>query len=319
MTSLAAEITRVKGPKKPAEVTELILDKCSASKLAGDELSDFTNLETLSLNNVGLSSLENFPSLPKLKRLELSDNKISGGLDALQDAGLFSLRVLNLSGNRIQSLDDLEPLGSLPNLKQLDLFNCAVTEADNYRDSVFEMIPALKLLDGANRDGHEVDLEDELDDEGEGEDDEEGEDEDDVEEEEIDDDEGEEDDEDEDDEEVRQRARRRALPRPAPCLTPPRPSAGPPPRGAPQDEEDGDDDGGDDDGGDDDAEGDGEEDDFGEEDEGGEEEGEGGDDDDDDEGEEGDDDGLDEDDDEEGEEEDDDDGAEGATKRARVG
>ena len=38
--------------------------------------------------------------------------------------------------------------GSLPSLKDLDLFNCAVTEAENYRQGVFDMLPNLKYLDG---------------------------------------------------------------------------------------------------------------------------------------------------------------------------
>lgn len=38
--------------------------------------------------------------------------------------------------------------GSLPSLKDLDLFNCAVTEVENYRQGVFDMLPNLKYLDG---------------------------------------------------------------------------------------------------------------------------------------------------------------------------
>ena len=34
------------------------------------------------------------------------------------------------------------------NLRDLDLFNCPVTEIENYRPDVFETIPMLKYLDG---------------------------------------------------------------------------------------------------------------------------------------------------------------------------
>ena len=49
----------------------------------------------------------------------------------------------------------------LPNLKSLDLFNCEVTNADDYRDKVFESLPHLKYLDGYDRDDNEADEDDE--------------------------------------------------------------------------------------------------------------------------------------------------------------
>ena len=56
----------------PEEVTELVLDTCKAAKVTG--LEKFSNLKLLTLNGCGLTSLEGFPTLPKLQRLELSDN-----------------------------------------------------------------------------------------------------------------------------------------------------------------------------------------------------------------------------------------------------
>lgn len=58
--------------------------------------------------NVGLSNLKGFPSLPKLKKLELSDNRISGGLNYLN--GCPNLKTLNLCGNKISDFEALEPL-----------------------------------------------------------------------------------------------------------------------------------------------------------------------------------------------------------------
>lgn len=172
MAALAAEIAKQRGDKKAAHVTELILDKCcSVPRLAGNEFDGFTNLESLSLNAVGLTTLEGFPSLVRLKRLELNDNKLRGGLEVLQDLSLISLSILSLCNNQIQSLDDLEPLGGLPNLKQLDLEQCAVASCDGYRTKVFEMIPQLKVLDHMDINGEEADLEDEDDDEDADEDD----------------------------------------------------------------------------------------------------------------------------------------------------
>jgi Leucine-rich repeat (LRR) protein len=51
----------------PKNITKLILDGCSGPF---EGLSaEFSELEQLSLNNVGLTSLKDFPHLPKLKKV----------------------------------------------------------------------------------------------------------------------------------------------------------------------------------------------------------------------------------------------------------
>jgi len=140
--------------KEPADVHELNLDNCRATQVAA--LTDeFTALELLSMINVGLTTLKGFPNLPGLKRLELSDNRLTGGLEHL--AGCPNITHLNLSGNKIKEADTLEPLKSLQKLKTLDLFNCEVTSQEGYRDKVFELLPHLKYLDGFDKDEKECD------------------------------------------------------------------------------------------------------------------------------------------------------------------
>ncbi|XP_008783458.2 acidic leucine-rich nuclear phosphoprotein 32-related protein-like [Phoenix dactylifera] len=114
----------------------------------------FPALEHLSIANVRLASLESFPRLPALRRLILSDNRISGGLEFLVEAGLDGLRDLDLSNNRIQSLDYLAPLARLQ-LASLDLYECPVTKIKDYRSKVFGLIPSLKYLDKVDADGNE--------------------------------------------------------------------------------------------------------------------------------------------------------------------
>ena len=159
---LAAGIAQKVGSREPAEVEELILDSCRATKVSG--LDQFTNLKVLLLNGCGLTTLDDFPTLSKLKCLELSDNKLSDGLEELQNCGLFELRRLSLANNKFATLDALIPLQSLPALRDLDLFNCAVGEVENYRDELFDMLPELKYLDGYDRDGNEKDDDDDDDD-----------------------------------------------------------------------------------------------------------------------------------------------------------
>uniref|UniRef100_A0A669C2R8 Acidic leucine-rich nuclear phosphoprotein 32 family member n=1 Tax=Oreochromis niloticus TaxID=8128 RepID=A0A669C2R8_ORENI len=95
-------------PYRP--VAELVVDNCRSSDGEVEGLTDdYTGLEILSMVNVGLSSLSKLPSLPKLRKLEVSDNTISGGLDALAEK-CPSLTYLNLSGNKIKDLSTIEPL-----------------------------------------------------------------------------------------------------------------------------------------------------------------------------------------------------------------
>ncbi|XP_010142594.1 PREDICTED: acidic leucine-rich nuclear phosphoprotein 32 family member B isoform X1 [Buceros rhinoceros silvestris] len=105
--------------------------------------------------NVNLLSVSNLPKLNKLRKLELSDNRISSGLEVLAER-TPNLTHLNLSGNKIKDINTLEPLKKLPNLHSLDLFNCEVTMLINYRESVFSLLPQLTYLDGFDADDEEA-------------------------------------------------------------------------------------------------------------------------------------------------------------------
>ncbi|XP_053559037.1 acidic leucine-rich nuclear phosphoprotein 32 family member B [Bombina bombina] len=186
--------------RKFSDVKEMVLDNCRSDdgKITG-LTSEFENLEFLSMININLASVSNLPKLPKLRKLELSDNRISGGLEVLAER-TPSLTHLNLSGNKIKDMNTLEPLKKLPNLTSLDLFNCEVTMLNNYRESVFELLPQLTYLDGFDADDQEApdsdpeDLTEDLDENGE-----EGEEEDEEDEEELDEEDEDELDEDEED------------------------------------------------------------------------------------------------------------------------
>ncbi|XP_041356024.1 acidic leucine-rich nuclear phosphoprotein 32 family member A-like isoform X2 [Gigantopelta aegis] len=139
--------------RKASQIKELNLDNCRATEIEGFDEHGFSALESLSLINVGLTSLQKFPALEKLKKLELSDNRISSGLEVLQSCK--NLTHLNLSGNKIKDIDSLKPLADLKNLKNLDLFNCEITNKEEYRESVFEVLPQITYLDGYDKDDKE--------------------------------------------------------------------------------------------------------------------------------------------------------------------
>ncbi|KAM7015519.1 acidic leucine-rich nuclear phosphoprotein 32 family member A isoform 1-T1 [Tautogolabrus adspersus] len=195
--------------RTPSDVKELVLDNCRSNEGKIEGLTDeFEELEFLSTINVGLTTVAHLPKLNKLKKLELSDNRISGGLEVLA-AKCPNLTNLNLSGNKIKDLSTIEPLKELATLKSLDLFNCEVTNLNEYRDNVFKLLPQLTYLDGYDKDDKEAPDSDTevypegLDDDEDDDDDEEEDDEDpapgDEEEEEGEEDEEENDEEEEDD------------------------------------------------------------------------------------------------------------------------
>ncbi|KAH7700668.1 leucine Rich Repeat family protein [Aphelenchoides avenae] len=149
--------------RKPAEVEDLILDNCKGATISGLS-EEFTNLQTLSLINIGLTSLDGLPKLPALRTIDLSDNKITGGLEKLIES-CPRLYHLNLCANKIKDVDTLVPLKKLSELNAIDLFDCDVTKVENYREKVFEALPQIKYLDGFDINDVEAEISD-----GEGED-----------------------------------------------------------------------------------------------------------------------------------------------------
>ena len=99
--------------------------------------------------------------MPNLIKLDLSDNKLSGGLEHL--SGLTGVMSLVLANNRLENIEDLAPLNSLGALVALDLYQNPVVGKEGYRTRAFEMFEKLEILDGFNADGEEASLESESD------------------------------------------------------------------------------------------------------------------------------------------------------------
>ncbi|EGT32359.1 hypothetical protein CAEBREN_20015 [Caenorhabditis brenneri] len=145
--------------RDPATVDTLFLDNSDSGKIGGIN-GDLVNLTMLSMVKCGLTTLTGFPSLPALTYLDLSDNQLG-------DEANFDILVKNapeleritLAGNKL-SLDNLRTLKMMPKLSELDLTNNAgLGLLDEYRVKMFEMIPSLKILDGCDVDGDEVEEE----------------------------------------------------------------------------------------------------------------------------------------------------------------
>jgi len=170
----------------PQKIQKLIIDgDCRAQQLEG--LTDeFESLEYLVVSNIGLSTLKGFPNLTNLKQLELADNCLNGGLENLKPC--VNLTHLDLKGNKIQCMEQLEPLAGLKNLKVLELENCELAKTDNYRKKIFELLPNVQYIDGLDKNGEELEEEEFENEADSGEDDEEDDDDDEDEDDDDDDD-----------------------------------------------------------------------------------------------------------------------------------
>ena len=156
------------------DVDEIVLDENELNEISPElkkKLESIEGISTLSLNNCKLKSLNNFPNLPSLIRLELMNNEFSAA-DLKHIAVLAELQSLSISDNTIGAAEDLSVLSKLP-LAQLDISGTPLAEQQDYRDKVFKLFKDLQILDNKDKEGNEVEYEDdeEFEDDEEGDDD----------------------------------------------------------------------------------------------------------------------------------------------------
>ncbi|MEJ1288738.1 hypothetical protein NN561_019772 [Cricetulus griseus] len=84
------------------------------------------------------------------------EGKIKGLTDEFEE--LEFLSTINVGLTSIANLPKLNKLKKkkLENLKSLDLFNCEVTNLNDYRENVFKLLPQVTYLDGYDRDNKEA-------------------------------------------------------------------------------------------------------------------------------------------------------------------
>eukprot|EP00297_Palpitomonas_bilix_P017083 CAMPEP_0113905358 /NCGR_PEP_ID=MMETSP0780_2-20120614/23945_1 /TAXON_ID=652834 /ORGANISM="Palpitomonas bilix" /LENGTH=176 /DNA_ID=CAMNT_0000899433 /DNA_START=143 /DNA_END=670 /DNA_ORIENTATION=- /assembly_acc=CAM_ASM_000599 len=156
------------GSVPPEEVTDINLDFTKEPSGEVKGLEAFVNLERLSLMNCNLISLEGLSHLKKLRKLELSENRISKGLVALNK--LQNLESLKLVGNKVDDFEEVKQLALLTNLSTLDMLECPLTEKEGFREKVFQLLPSLQSLNGKDLNGNDADDDEEDEEEDEDED-----------------------------------------------------------------------------------------------------------------------------------------------------
>ena len=165
MSKFYDELQEILGKHEPKEIEELNLDgfneKVESFKLYHKEgLELYNNLIHLSLNNIGLENLSNFPEIKCLMILSLKNNKLKGDDFDILPKLYPNLYKLKISFNQIESIDKLSCLNQLQ-LKKLEIKENPFTKNDNeYRDKIYKLIPSLEIVDQMQKNGQEIDTTD---------------------------------------------------------------------------------------------------------------------------------------------------------------
>lgn len=121
--------------------------------LRGNKLSVIENLgatqdqyDTINFNDNDIQKLEGFPLLKRLKSIYISNNRVSR-IAPRFGQNLPSLDTLIMSFNKIESLQELDNLSDLKNLRVISLEKNPVASKPNYRLYLIYKLPRIKLID----------------------------------------------------------------------------------------------------------------------------------------------------------------------------
>ena len=165
MSNFSKELQVLLGKHEPKEIEELNLDKFtddlnSLQLYHKEGLELYNNLIHLSLNELGLENLSNFPEIKCLMILSLKNNKLKGDDFNIIPKLYPNLYKLKISFNQINSIDNLSCLNQLE-LKKIEVKENPFTKNDSeYRDKIYKIIPSLIIVDNMQKNGQEIDTSD---------------------------------------------------------------------------------------------------------------------------------------------------------------
>jgi len=102
--------------------------------------------DTIDFSDNDIRKLDNFPLLPRLKGIMMSNNRVVRIGDSLHET-IPSLETLVLTNNMIQDLAEIDNLAQLKELKYLSLLFNPISTKENYRTYMIFRLPQLKVLD----------------------------------------------------------------------------------------------------------------------------------------------------------------------------
>lgn len=165
MNSFIEKLQNTLGHHSPKEIEELVLDNLWDNKesltievKAG--LEQYTNLIHLSLNNLGLKSLKNFPAIKGLYYLSIKNNELNGDDFDLIPKLYPGLQKLKISGNVIEKVNNLAKLSKLK-LRKIEVKENPFSVGNQtYKKKVFQLLPSLEIVDQETEGGEEIETTD---------------------------------------------------------------------------------------------------------------------------------------------------------------
>ena len=165
MSSFLKKLQESLGKHSPKGIDELVLDyywknKKSITKDEKSGLEQYKNLVHLSLSNIGLKSLENFPCIKDLYYLSIKNNELNGNDFDLIPKLFPNLKKLKISGNKIEKINNLEKLRNLK-LRKIEVKDNPFSIGNKtYKKKLFYLIPSLEIVDQENERGEEIETTD---------------------------------------------------------------------------------------------------------------------------------------------------------------
>ncbi|CAD8156440.1 unnamed protein product [Paramecium octaurelia] len=148
-----------KTQEQKGKLIEFDLDNVKIVKLdkkVAELLESQTQLESLSLVECSLKTLEGFPKLPNLQNLVLEINQLDGQAINFIANTYPKLLCLSLAENSIKTFAELEPIKQLKKLQQLDFSANPIAQLPGYFQKVFDLVPGLQILDNKDKNGNDI-------------------------------------------------------------------------------------------------------------------------------------------------------------------
>lgn len=111
----------------------------------GEELIHLVSLQELYLACNAIENLDGLPIHSPLSTFDLSTNKVRK-LDGMQQFS-STLQELWMTSCQVTDLTDLEPLLQLQRLDTLYLEHCPISQIENYRSVIVNLLPTLTQFD----------------------------------------------------------------------------------------------------------------------------------------------------------------------------
>ncbi|KAJ7570359.1 hypothetical protein O6H91_01G116900 [Diphasiastrum complanatum] len=140
------QITTISRLDRLANLNTLVLSHNPIREL-GKSFNKLSSLNKLSLSHCRLQVLGvSLKQCIALQELRLAHNQLMGLPKEFERNG--QMRILDLGNNYVRAWSELQVLGTLHNLKNLNLKGNPIHDDNHYQESITSLLPNLEILDG---------------------------------------------------------------------------------------------------------------------------------------------------------------------------